>query len=121
MIVFPQGFLILSSFAVVHVVADCFLPNGTDSNVAEGLTNSSKSCGFTWPGAQHSMCCRIGDNPIYDVCNSDGTCKYIWGPVDRLWREGCTDQTWEDPGCLRGLFTHGVRKLTVDQRQSVQT
>lgn len=85
--------------------AGCYLPNGTDTNLAHETENQYLSCNHTWPGAQHSMCCRTAAGQ--DTCLDNGLCQNVpVGPDSLIWRESCTDPTWEDPGCLR-LYIDG--------------
>jgi hypothetical protein len=62
----------------------------------------------------YSMCCgtnHTDDGVARDICEPSGLClgqffnsngSYL-GPAD--WREGCTDQTWQSPNCLRNVCT----------------
>lgn len=92
------AFIVALLLTAAPAASQCYLPNGTDTNVAHG-NNFYQSCGFKWPGAKHSMCCRLGDGG--DTCLPNGLCSSGWN-----WRESCTDPTWEDPGCLQ-LFPEG--------------
>lgn len=86
--------------------AACYLLNGTDTNLAHGTDNLYLSCNNTWPGTQHSMCCRTGDGR--DACLDNGMCQnQPIGPTSLIWRESCTDPTWQDLGCFK-LFIDGV-------------
>ncbi|KAL8688903.1 MAG: hypothetical protein Q9218_005300 [Villophora microphyllina] len=42
------------------------------------------------------MCCRTNST---DTCNSDGLCQSDWD--GNLWRDFCTDPTWQAPGCTK--------------------
>lgn len=58
--------------------------------------------------AKHSMCCRIGAYNGYgkDTCTRDNKfCQNASG--DGVWRESCTDPTWQDPACQK-LFVNGT-------------
>ena len=71
--------------------ANCYFPNGTDRN--EGFPNDTY---FPInPGDDFSMCCsHLGDQP-----RSDGLCRNSDGTV--IWRESCTDRTWQSPKCIK--------------------
>lgn len=44
------------------------------------------------------MCCLL-DSPTPNTCNPDGLCiPYKNGFI---YRDTCTDPTWEDPACLK--------------------
>lgn len=45
------------------------------------------------------MCCRTNDNNYPDICRTDGLCQET--EQDVIWRESCTDPTWQSPQCLR--------------------
>ena len=46
------------------------------------------------------MCCALG-RPVYHVnaCLANGLCEDV--TTGWIWRESCTDPTWEDPRCLK--------------------
>jgi len=47
---------------------------------------------------RHSMCCQI-NKPSPDFCRPDGLCQD--SASDQLvWRETCTDRTWQADECL---------------------
>lgn len=46
-----------------------------------------------------SMCCHIADE-----CRSDGLCHSTWFDGN-VWRDFCTDKTWEDPACIKLCVT----------------
>ncbi|APA08764.1 predicted protein [Sclerotinia sclerotiorum 1980 UF-70] len=50
-----------------------------------------------------SMCCRLGvpDNNGGDVCGSGSTYGLCGITGSQLWRESCTDKTWQSPLCLK--------------------
>ncbi|KAJ0285246.1 hypothetical protein COL940_003663 [Colletotrichum noveboracense] len=72
--------------------AQCYLPNGTNrASTSDVGKNTYKPC----DGNGHSMCCNTYTG---DVCR-DGFCWNESGRV--LWRESCTDPTWQSPKCLK--------------------
>jgi hypothetical protein len=46
-----------------------------------------------------SMCCRTNDPNYPDVCRADSLCQETLQDV--VWRESCTDPSWQAPECLR--------------------
>ncbi|CAD6446152.1 7fc5f4b0-6a8d-467a-bfba-76adbaad6734-CDS [Sclerotinia trifoliorum] len=50
-----------------------------------------------------SMCCRLGvtDNNGGDKCGSGSAYGLCGITVAQLWRESCTDKTWQSPLCLK--------------------
>ncbi|KAF2177115.1 hypothetical protein K469DRAFT_697475 [Zopfia rhizophila CBS 207.26] len=80
--------IISTTFAFIYGVlsinaaqAECFYPNGTNRNLN--------------PAKGHWMPCNEAAN---DECQENGLCSNANGLV---WREGCTDPTWESPSCLK--------------------
>ncbi|RVD80627.1 uncharacterized protein DFL_008521 [Arthrobotrys flagrans] len=56
------------------------------------------------------MCCAIANRgSSADICLSNGLCSGATadGVGRALWREGCTDPTWEDPACLKICLKKG--------------
>lgn len=105
-----RGFLsysFLSTLIATALAATCYNPDGSDRNgdpdVPEGYT-------FYTPCSQvtkFSMCCRAPNNGG-DDCRPDGLCQgYASDGSLPIWRESCTDQTWQSPYCLN-LCTTGV-------------
>lgn len=49
-----------------------------------------------------SMCCRTNDTQASfpDICRSDGLCQETQN-TEIVWRESCTDPTWQAPECLQ--------------------
>ena len=95
----PVFFAYLSWCA--RVSATCYYPNGTADS-----TRGQSPC-HTGNGL-HSMCCWMDttDTPTHpapDSCRSDGLCV----PADNqgLWRNTCTDPTWQDPACVKLCIT----------------
>ena len=72
--------------------AECYMPNGSKANW-EGSKSNYVSCA---KNGQHAMCC----NKAYsDTCRSNGLCYNAGAKL--LWRESCTDPTWNDPACIK--------------------
>ncbi|KAF6843235.1 hypothetical protein CMUS01_02278 [Colletotrichum musicola] len=73
----------------------CFVPNGTERHLLNnGVDDTYRPCSPLSEG--HTMCCNTQPG---DQCRDDGLC---WNPRMRfLWRESCTDRTWESPRCLK--------------------
>lgn len=80
---------VLSAIGAVN--AACYYPNGTDRN--RGFPSDTY---FPInPGDDFSMCCsHLGDKP-----RSDGLCANSDASV--IWRESCTDRTWQSPKCIK--------------------
>ncbi|KAL9596290.1 MAG: hypothetical protein Q9219_005885 [cf. Caloplaca sp. 3 TL-2023] len=89
---FKQYLATLTILSVSGIaVAKCYFPNGTDRNL--GFPQDTYLPINT--GDDFSMCCsRLGDQP-----RSDGLCMNADGTV--IWRESCTDRTWESPKCIK--------------------
>jgi len=49
-----------------------------------------------------SMCCRTNDTvaSFPDICRPDGLCQETQ-QTDIVWRESCTDRTWQARECLQ--------------------
>lgn len=76
--------------AVSDAQSTCYRPDGVAAPA------SYQPCNTTAPA---SMCCNIGYG---EACNSIiGLC----GSSSALWRESCTDPTWQAPECLRLCIT----------------
>jgi len=91
MLAFTSIIYLFSSF--VH--AGCYLPNGTEINQ---LRNVPYDNWLPCKKNGDSMCCRTnGTSP--DTCTSNGLCHNSAAP--NIWRESCTDPTWQSPACLR--------------------
>ncbi|KAF3145974.1 hypothetical protein TWF569_006518 [Orbilia oligospora] len=59
---------------------------------------------------QHSMCCALANRGSgADLCLPNGLCSAFTadGSQTALWRESCTDPTWESPACLKICFAKG--------------
>ena len=89
---------------IPQCLATCYLPNGTSVDETQGK-RIQRPCNNT-PGI-HSMCCYLEGTSTPDTCTPDGLCL----PYDNvhLWRDACTDPTWQDPACLN-ICTRGQSK-----------
>lgn len=88
--------ILLASTALAQ--SNCYHANGVDQNERWGGSGSEYSrCGSP---NEHSMCCRWNTDVAPDTCRSDGLCVND-GNIQLLWRESCTDPTWESEGCLK--------------------
>lgn len=80
----------------------CFVPNGTNRH---DLTNANIQKYASCESSGHGMCCNIAG----DKCQADGLC---WNEEHKqLWRESCTDPTWESSKCLKLCITDDYGKL----------
>lgn len=75
---------------ITRVSATCYYPNGTDRNA--GFPTIRYAPINT--GDNFSMCCTLTDKP-----RSDGLCENEPGTL--IYRESCTDQTWQSPKCIK--------------------
>lgn len=86
------------------VFAQCYLPNGTDRHAAANAGNGKWT---PCPGGStngHTMCCNTNTG---DQCR-DGLC---WNEGSKLlWRESCTDPTWQSIGCLKLCISNNQSK-----------
>ncbi|KAF3085637.1 hypothetical protein TWF569_008367 [Orbilia oligospora] len=83
----------------------CYFPDGS-------LRNSTDYQPCNNVRGQHSMCCAIANRgSSADICLSNGLCSGATadGESRALWREGCTDPTWEDPACLKICLKKGSK------------
>ncbi|KAL0934905.1 uncharacterized protein CTRU02_209496 [Colletotrichum truncatum] len=70
----------------------CFVPNGTNRHA---LTNANIQKYAACENNGHSMCCNVAG----DRCQPNGLC---WNEEHKqLWRESCTDPTWQSHKCLK--------------------
>jgi len=96
-IAMPHGMLNYYTFllgleflsATTTVSATCFLPNGTDRSL--GYRPADQYIPIN-TGDNVTMCCAATDGP-----RSDGLC--VSGT--NIYRESCTDQSWQDPRCIK--------------------
>ena len=86
----------------------CYTPGGANRNELQNATNGYyyAPCDNT---AEVSMCCAIGPgrDGNADNCLDSGLCGNVLLADGVVWRESCTDQTWEDPRCIK-LFVNGT-------------
>lgn len=79
-------------------LSTCYLRNGTDVNSSDYQPCDNR------PGAV-SMCCATGRAiNMRDLCLPSGLCA--GGPdadtgARVIWRESCTDPTWQHPACQK--------------------
>jgi hypothetical protein len=97
------GFTLLQ--LVLACFSACFLPNGTDVNALAGVADEYDYAPCN-ASAAVSMCCAIGPGRAssLDICVPNGLC-YNAG-YNIFWRESCTDQTWQDPACIKLFATN---------------
>ncbi|KAL8949979.1 MAG: hypothetical protein Q9222_003957 [Ikaeria aurantiellina] len=74
----------------------CYFPNGT---AAIDPDYPYLPCN---PNTKNSMCCRTTTT---DSCTSDGLC--LSGYDGNLWRDFCTDPTWQAPNCAKLCLNSG--------------
>lgn len=84
--------------ASLAVQAGCYLPDGTDRNARNDTIAGKTRYEPCSTGAGHSMCYNTKDG---DACVEDGL---IYNPGGQLWRESCTDPTWQAPECLKVCY-----------------
>ncbi|KAI4163211.1 MAG: hypothetical protein LQ342_003144 [Letrouitia transgressa] len=86
-----QHFLVVVVLATSSTLAasTCYAPNGTAIIDEFPYTPCNTNDEF-------SMCCRITTT---DTCRPDGLCDSGWD--GKVWRDYCTDPTWEDPSCVK--------------------
>ena len=86
----------------------CYNPDGSNRNAMSNATD-----GWLYSpcdnAADVSMCCAIGPgrDGSQDVCLDSGLCSNDILGDGLVWRESCTDPTWQDPACLK-LFVNGT-------------
>src|SRR5437773_4140804 len=81
--------LLLLQIATICWAQTCYHPDGSAAPSKYAPCNAGV----------HSMCCRTNDGGP-DICRPDGLCQ---STLDSsfIWRESCTDQSWQSPGCLK--------------------
>lgn len=92
-------FLLLSNYARTSISAICYTPNGTDTKLIGGQ-DWYQPCNAH---AEFSMCCALNRGNKSDRCRGDGLCVNDVG--GHLWRESCTDPTWQSSSCLKLCLT----------------
>ncbi|KAK6340779.1 hypothetical protein TWF696_009099 [Orbilia brochopaga] len=94
------------SFAQIEIRPDkprCYHPNGS-------LQNSTDYQPCNNVAGVPSMCCKIANSgSSADACLSNGLCSGVTASGDgfALWRESCTDPTWESLACLKICLRKG--------------
>ncbi|KAF2872968.1 hypothetical protein BDV95DRAFT_362154 [Massariosphaeria phaeospora] len=91
----------------------CYFRNGTQ------ITDDTYQPCNTRERDVDSMCCALRheennhEGNVNDVCDPNGLCQNWFepdgtGPRPMIWwREGCTDESWQSPFCLRGVCDGG--------------
>ncbi|KUJ09564.1 uncharacterized protein LY89DRAFT_273028 [Mollisia scopiformis] len=91
--------LCLSFSSSLASATTCYLYGG------QAIDSAYQPCNGTAPV---SMCCHLGvSNNNGDACGSGSTYGLCGVTGTQLWRESCTDQTWQSPSCLK-LCTTGA-------------
>lgn len=97
-------FVVFSFFATTFAV-DCWNPNGSNRNEDSDVPEGSifyQPCSLV---TKFSMCCRSPQNGG-DSCLENGLCQGYNGEGSQpIWRESCTDPTWNSPYCLNFCTT----------------
>src|ERR1700760_2952976 len=95
--------LILLRLASSRASAQCYNPDGTQAS------SQYQPCTSGRP----SMCCALNrTSSVVNSCRSDNLCADADNNV--LWRESCTDPTWQDPACIRLCFEGFTQGLVSD-------
>ena len=82
--------ILLLLTAAIGWAQTCYRPGGSAADYRYVPCNAGKQ----------SMCCRTNDDNIPDICRPDRLCQATY-QYDIIWRESCTDQSWQSPGCLK--------------------
>ncbi len=86
------------SHILALVSAACFLPNSTDRNsIGDGHGGDYLPTGFGSSVDNFQMCCATNGRAVPDIPRKDGLCQNLAA----IWRESCTDPTWESPSCIK--------------------
>jgi hypothetical protein len=80
--------LLFLASVVRSATAACYAPDGS-------LRSNDNGNDFQPCGGATGMCCNMA---FGDACQPNGLCYNAGAKL--LWRESCTDPTWESPGCL---------------------
>ncbi|KAL9596713.1 MAG: hypothetical protein Q9219_005624 [cf. Caloplaca sp. 3 TL-2023] len=95
----------------MSLAADCYNPDGSNRNQDPDQSQGSQTYQPCNQYTKFSMCCRDPNNSG-DVCRDNGLCEATGADGSKiLWRESCTDPTWNSPYCLKGLCTEGTDEL----------
>ncbi|KAF1818452.1 uncharacterized protein K489DRAFT_94236 [Dissoconium aciculare CBS 342.82] len=80
---------LLASWFIATACADCYWPDGTKFTDYPACDVQAKD-GF-------SNCCGNSD-----MCTTNGFCKWnFFANSSLLWRNGCTDPSWNSPNCAQ--------------------
>jgi hypothetical protein len=85
----PSHMLLLLFLTATGTGATCYRPGGFAADPRYVPCNAGTP----------SMCCRLDDSNNPDFCRGEGLCQET--QQDVVWRESCTDPTWQAPECLR--------------------
>lgn len=99
--------VVWSSFIGTSFATDCYNPDQSNRNKDPDVPTGYiyyLPCSLV---TKYSVCCRAPNNGG-DTCLPNGLCQgYAADGSKPLWRESCTDPTWNSPFCLN-LCTTGV-------------
>ena len=106
-----------------HSAASCYWLDGTNVNaywnVSELYYYQPCHNDTASNATAASMCCATGPGRHAegnaDRCVEQGLCYS--DALKLYWRESCTDQTWQDPACIK-LFVNGTSRLKPTSCQS---
>ena len=113
----PTMMIVLYSLCLLWFVnlctASCYWQDGTNVNahwnVSEGYYYQPCHNDTASNATAVSMCCATGPGRVADgnadICVDQGLCYS--SALGIHWRESCTDQTWQDPACIK-LFLNGT-------------
>jgi hypothetical protein len=76
------------------VYAACYFPNGRDMNDVHPEEKYRPCDNDGRSDSEFTMCCAY-----FDTCRPDGMCLSGWD--SEVWRDGCTDPTWQSPSCIK--------------------
>src|SRR2546421_7862496 len=81
--------LVIAAITPTPEAQMCYYPDGSLDASGETPCNAGR----------HTMCCAaVGPSP--DFCRPDGLCQDA-NNDQYVWRQGCTDRTWQAPECLK--------------------
>ncbi|ESZ91831.1 hypothetical protein SBOR_7783 [Sclerotinia borealis F-4128] len=97
-------YLALSCWLARPVKGQCYSYAGVEMDPTYKACNGS---------APVSMCCHLGASSNGgDECGSGSTYGLCGISGSQLWRESCTDKTWQSPGCLQLCVGVNDTKIT---------
>jgi len=90
----PLLFFGLAITSAATLTPTCYMPNGTAVTTDPCCDGAYSPCNGT------GMCCALG-RPVLHInsCLGNGLCEDV--STGWIWRESCTDPTWQDPRCLK--------------------